>query len=135
MNILLLTLIAASTTTGVATQYTEKEHLGNPLFCDRGDGLVYDRETGPWVAFPKWMFDEGLVECGDQVTVYVDGWDPVTAQVWDAGLLSSRTFRDGLPVVVDVPEYWATWKQPVPYARVVNWSKLARECVKKGWCD
>ena len=140
MHILMLSLIAAHTYTGVGTQYTEKEHYGNALYCDRGDGLTYDRSTGPWVAFPKEAFESQdgeppLVECGDWVTVHPVGWPEFSARVLDAGDLNSRTFRGGQPIVVDVPDYWATWTQPIPYVSVTNWSALERECRERGWCD
>jgi len=137
MHILMLSLIAAHayTYTGVATQYTEAEHIGNPLYCDQGSGLVYDRSIGPWVAFPKEAFESGLVVCGDWVTVSPVGWPSFQARALDAGDLTSRTFRGGQPIAVDVPEYWATWTQPIPYVSVTNWSALERECRERGWCD
>jgi len=135
LNVLLLTLIAAHTTVGVATQYTEAEHLGNPLYCDQGNGLVYDRSIGPWVAMPHELFESGAVLCGDLIQVRIIGASDVWANAYDAGELSTRTFRGGLPVVVDVPEYWATWDWACPEATVVNWSAVARECKERGWCD
>ena len=135
MNVLIWSLLPLVTLTGVGTQYTPDEHAGNPLYCDRDGTLIYDEDTAPWVAMPKWTFDRGIVQCGDWVTVYPDGWPQFSARAWDAGLLSSRTFRDGQPIVVDAPPWVATWKSPVPHVRVVNWSALARECIENGWCD
>jgi len=131
VNVLIVTLLPLVTHCGVATQYMAEEHAGQPLICDRGDGLVYD-ENNPfaWVALQLDTF-----ECWDRVTLYVDDWPDLDAFALDSGALDSRTFRGGLPVVADAPEHLAIWKNSVPEACVVNWSALARECIERGWCD
>ena len=131
MNVLIVTLLPLVTHCGVATQYTADEHAGNPLICDRDGTLLYD-ESLPfnWVALPV-----DRLGCWHRVTVYPRGWEPFDAYALDSGDLGSRTFRGGLPVVVDVPSHIATWHSPVPEACVVDWSALANECIKRGWCD
>jgi hypothetical protein len=128
MILKMITLLPLVTLAGLGAQYTEAEHLGNVLYCDRGQGLVYDRFTGPWVAIDVEEFEAGRYRCGDWITVYPEGWPAFSARVLDAGRLNSRTFRSGQQVIVDVPEYWATWQEPLPWVRVVNWSALLRKC-------
>ena len=131
MTILLFSLIAANTTTGVAAQYVESEWGGNPLYCDTDGTLFYDIATGPWVAMP---IKDKTWRCGDWIQVSGDGWS-LWARALDSGNLHTKTFRGGQPVVVDVPEYFAKWATPLPIVSVTNWSAVVRECKERGYCD
>ena len=137
MTAFIAMLVAANTYVGVGTQYLPDAHAGNPLYCDRDGTLIYDEATVPWVAMPIETFRDGRVECGDLIHVRsLSGlWPSFTARAYDAGDLGSRTFRGGLPVVVDVPPWVATWDTPVPKVRVTNITAIARECKQRGWCD
>jgi hypothetical protein len=54
----IVTIVALYTYEGAGTIYLAPE--GNPLFCDRGNGLIYSEDTENWIAFPKHLFDAGL---------------------------------------------------------------------------
>lgn len=138
MNVaMMLTLLAAHSVSGVGTQYLPDEHEGNALYCDRpGHPLRYDSDAKlPVVALPIHAYENGWVRCGDVVRVNVQGWASFTAEAGDAGNLHSRTFRGGMPVVVDAPPWVATWDSPVPKVTVTNLSAIVRECTERGWCD
>jgi hypothetical protein len=135
----IVTIVAIYTYEGAGTIYLGPE--GNPLFCDRGNGLIYSRDTENWVAFPKYLFDLGLVRCGDLVHIleYLpDGTTRATmARIYDAGGFGPHTTIGGMPIVVDAPPWVATWPLYPGFARVrvMDLSAIARECREMGLCD
>ena len=77
--------------------------VGQPLYCDCGQGLTYSQHTTPWVALDVTEFQSGRVQCGDLVVVrFEDG------QALDAGPLYPHVIADtGQPIAVDVPAHLA----------------------------
>ena len=105
----------------VATVYSGP-YVGQPLYCDRGEGLIYDEAAAPWVALP--VSEHGITwECGD--LVYVGGVDAngepwsLLARALDAGPLAGYCVEmpaeEGamtaplqcVPIGVDVPAPFA----------------------------
>lgn len=122
----------------MATVYGES-YVGRPLFCDRGQGLVYGDATEPWVALP--VSEYGITwECGD--LIYVGGTDAtgepwsLTARALDAGPLAKYCIEvdeQCMPIAVDIPEPLAPF--PGLSARVswlVNISAMARQWREMG---
>jgi hypothetical protein len=130
---LVLVWTALYTYEGAGTIYLGPE--GNPLRCDRGNGLIYSRDTEDWVAFPGVLFDSGEVQCGDLVHVLVFLPDGTTraflARVYDSGDFGEHTTIGGLPIRIDAPPWVPGWAR----VRVMNLSAVARECRRRGWCD
>lgn len=109
---------------GVATIYAE---IGQPLYCDRGNGWVYAERTPPWVALPVTWYESGLARCGDTVTLWGDGWSGRYLAL-DAGPLEGHYVEDwpDLPIVADVPEFLAEFDGLSARVRVVNTSAIKR---------
>jgi hypothetical protein len=123
-------------TTGMATAYTG--YTGAPLYCDRGDGLLFDQVTEPWVALDVSEFVGGRVQCGDEILVRFrdgrrspNGGKTLRAQALDAGPLYPYVIADsGLPIVVDIPAHHAPFpglSAPVTVINVTNVRRLIRE--------
>jgi hypothetical protein len=100
-------IIKAVTLIGVLTTYAGK-YVGEPLYCDRGDGLTY-RDDIAFVALDVLEYETGRAQCGDVVRVTIGGvsfW----AQALDAGPLHKYHVEQfgKVPIVGDVPEHlWA----------------------------
>lgn len=92
---------------GIATVYggavDDGRFNGEPLFCDRGDGLYFAPETPPWVALDVLLY-QGWAECGDEILLYVDGRG-YRFKAFDAGPLHRYYVEEhkDLPILVDVP--------------------------------
>jgi hypothetical protein len=101
-----------------ATRY-DHPYVGRPLYCDRGQGLVYAETTTPWVALDVTEFKSGRVRCGDPVLVRFQDGTTLRARALDAGNLYDHYIADlplpsgegrgegGLPIAVDVPTHLA----------------------------
>lgn len=89
----------------VATFYT-MAFAGQPLYCDRGNGLVYSTDTAPWVALSVDLYESGLARCGDEILITGDGWT-TTWLALDAGPLNRYYIEDfpHLPILVDIPQH------------------------------
>jgi len=98
------TLVAAATLVGVLTVYIDP-FVGRPLYCDRGNGMIY-ADNLAFIALPVGEFESGRAVCGDQVRVTVNG-QPFYAQALDAGPLEKyRVTQFGdVPIVADVPKH------------------------------
>ncbi len=112
------------------------------LRCDRPWRILrYSQSTEDWVAFPGYLFDIKEVQCGDLVRVIEYLPDGTTrsrmARAWDSGSFGNHTKLIGLPIVVDMPPWVATWGLYPGFARVkvTNLSAVARQCVAMGLCD
>lgn len=88
-------------------------YAGQPLYCDQGDGLVYDEDAAPWVALPAGQCGQTW-ECGD--LIYLAGFDAngepwsLMARALDAGPLDGYCVRmEGacVPIGVDIPAPFA----------------------------
>jgi hypothetical protein len=116
-------------TTGMATAYTG--YTGAPLYCDRGNGLLFDQVTEPWVALDVSEFVAGRVQCGDEILVRFRDGKTLRAQALDAGPLYPHVIADtGLPIVVDIPAHHAPFpglSAPVTVINVTNVRRLIRE--------
>ena len=113
----------------VVTMYVAP--IGAPLYCDRGNGLVYD-ENSEWVA---WDFKELGGKCGDWIDIYSNG---VRRQyrAWDSGPFSHHCviIGDTCPrIMVDIPKHVAWFPGlSLQVDSVRNWSEMVRECERMG---
>lgn len=116
INLLRLTLQL----TGVATYYTD-EYTG-PLYCDRGEGLTFSRETEPWVAVADWMYQTGLIKCHDLLLITFEDGTTLSAKALDAGPFSKYWVEDfkNLPIIVDIPEHLWPFKTMSGIVKVLN---------------
>ena len=114
-------LVALALFSGLATWYAGP-YIGEPLYCDRGDGLIYSEDLPPWVAVDVGEYWSGRVQCGDMLAVKFANGETLRARAWDAGYLA----RHG--IVVDVPLHLARkWRgEGIIGATVVNYSALGR---------
>lgn len=117
----------------MATWYGDPAHFGRPLYCDRGNGLVYATSTVDWVAVDVGLYESGQVRCGDTIQVRFPSGQVLTAQALDAGPL--RDYRVApfwdLPVMVDVPRHlWPAGGLSSP-VRMINKSALMRELERR----
>ena len=122
------TLITAATLVGVLTTYAGK-YIGQPLYCDRGNGMVYADRLA-FIALPVGEFESGRAVCGDQVRVTVNG-QPFYALALDAGPLEKyRVTQFGdVPIVGDVPRHlWAHAPDISGTGSVFNESAFNRTC-------
>ena len=87
---------------GVATWY----NLLGPLYCDQGQGLIYDEETIPWLALSEDLYKSGWAQCGDRIQVEGDGWTIILLAL-DAGPLHRYYIEDfpDQPILVDIPQH------------------------------
>lgn len=94
----------------VATIYAG-QYVGQPLYCDQGQGLIYADSTVPWVALPV----DADWQCWD--LIHVSGIDANTGRPWslmaralDAGPLSAycvETPEGCASIAVDIPAHLA----------------------------
>ena len=122
------TLITAASLVGVLTMYAG-EFVGQPLYCDRGNGMVYADRLA-FIALPVSEFESGRAVCGDDVRVTIAGrsfW----AQALDAGPLEKyyiEQFGD-LAIVADVPRRLWAWAPAISaLGSVFNESAFNRAC-------
>lgn len=122
------TIITAVTLVGVITTYAGK-YVGQPLYCDRGNGMIYADDLA-FIALPVSEFESGRAVCGDQVRVTING-SSFYAQALDAGPLEKyhvEQFGD-LPIVGDVPSHlWAHAPDISGTGQVFNESAFNRMC-------
>ena len=141
------TLLALARISGLASSYGGPAHVGQPLYCDRGHGLVYDETLPPWVAIdaaayitPKLPHSHTPTllnsHCGDYLAIHFTTpprshtlphshsptLTPLHAQALDAGHLA----RHG--IVVDIPFHLAPFpvETGVVPVTVINYSLLRR---------
>jgi hypothetical protein len=106
------------------TMYLESIHQGDPLYCDRGQGYIYDQSTIPWVALPPgpgW-------ECGDSIVIWDDGImrEFVALDSWVNGSCIIEG-DDCIKIGADVPEHLAWWGEGLSTrAIVINQSEAKR---------
>ena len=97
-NVLILTHVMATAYAG--------PYVGQPLYCDRGDGLIYDQDTTPWVALDITEYQSGRAQCGDQILVTFADGATLRAQALDAGPLYPYYIAEtNLPIAVDIPAH------------------------------
>ena len=121
-------LINAVTLIGVLTTYAG-QYVGEPLYCDRGQGLTY-RDDIAFIALPVLEFGSGRAQCGDWVRVTVNG-DSFWAQALDAGPLELYHVEQfgRLPIVGDVPRHLWTHSPDISgLGSVFNESAFNRLC-------
>lgn len=91
---------------GTATVYAGP--AGQPLYCDHGEGLIYDITTSPWVAIDITEYTAGRAECGDELLITFQDGQALRAQALDAGPLYPHYIDQWrLSIVVDVPAHLA----------------------------
>ena len=120
---------------GMATVYggpmdADIDYVGNPLYCDRGNDLVYDEQAEiPWVAFDRSEYASGRIKCGDRVRVLFADGQVLDALALDAGRLYDFYVAEqpDLPIVVDVPFMFAPFEGLSTVATVVNLSEARRQ--------
>ncbi len=100
---------------------------GAPLFCDRGQGLVYDPDAS-WIA---WDFATYGGRCGDMIEVVHQGVSR-RFRALDSGRFGAfcvRTPEGCLPIMADLPQHLAWFgglSVPVQSARNVSAERRAR---------
>lgn len=126
----ILIILALFVLRGGITFYYGDAFEGQPLYC----GGRYSEDTGPWLALPVELYEQGLARCGDLIWVMGDQWDePMIARALDAGYLSDyRIFDSGLPFVADLPRYWREGR-PTCTGWLVNLSAIERARPEGGW--
>lgn len=108
-------------------------YVGQPLYCDQGQGLAYDDAAPAWVALP--VSEHGISwQCGD--LVYLSGVDAkgqpwsLMARALDAGPLARYCveMEEGCaPIAADIPQPWAPFDGLSARVFVfVNFSAAAR---------
>ena len=115
-------LLALALLTGLASSYGGPAHVGQPLYCDRGTGLVYDQATPSWAAVDVDAYRNRHIQCGDLLAVRFADGTVLHAQALDAGYLAPHG------IVVDVPFHLAPFSVEtgvVPVA-VIDYSLLRR---------
>lgn len=114
---------------GIATMYTTLEHDGQPLYCDCGQGLVYDVSAPPWIAVHAGYYQDGSVQCGDEIILYFLDGQVLEARALDAGPFGKFFIADhpDLPIVTDVPEHLAPFPGRSTEVRMINHSAAVRE--------
>lgn len=119
-------LVIMLTVSGMATNYQAPEHLGNPLYCDRGCGLVYD-ESINFAAIPVSWYS-GDWDCGD--TLIVDfGSKRIETKALDAGAFERNCIQlenECIPIVIDLPDHNWTFDGISHRVKVLNLSLLNR---------
>jgi hypothetical protein len=96
---------------GAITFYPTDYFENRPLYCAQylGNDLTYSRETaeiyGIWIALDVELYQSGWVKCGDQLTLWLEGQEPIMVTALDAGTFDGYLVMD-LPIVADMPEYW-----------------------------
>jgi hypothetical protein len=108
------------------TMYLIANHQGDPLFCDRGQGLTYNIDSDPWVALPLPGYGKEWF-CGDEVTIWSDG-EMRTFLALDSWLHGSciKTEEGCIPIGADVPEPFAWWRGLSTRAIIVNRDEAKR---------
>lgn len=98
--------------------------VGTPLYCDRGQGLVYG-DGYEWIA---WDFAVHGGQCGDTITVW-SGGVMRQFQALDSGAFGRYCVEwDGecLPIAADIPRHAAWFDGLSARATVVNTSEAKR---------
>ena len=112
---------------GAATAYGGPAHAGKPLYCDRGNGLIFDQVTQPFVALDVGLYETGQVRCGDLIRVTFPSGEMLEAQALDAGYLDGYCVDDlHAWIVVDVPLQFAPFEGLSALATVRNLSAFRR---------
>ena len=131
---LIAALVQFNTVHGAVSMYAEP-YIGERLFCSTPDNpLIYDQATPPWVALP---FDRYGIDwaCGDLIYIRTPTGS-IMARALDTGPFGGYCVAQGdgecLPIVADVPVYWATWEGLSSTGEVINLSAVARECRMRG---
>lgn len=113
---------------GIITMYSQAEHIGQPLYCDRGQGRIYDPATvAPWIALPVTEYQSGRARCGDLVELRI-GTSVIRAQALDAGPLHRYHIAShpNQPIIADVPQHlWPASGISHP-GNLINLSALER---------
>ena len=124
----MMALIDTVLLVGVITTYAGK-YIGQPLYCDRGNGMVYD-DSRAFIALPVSEFESGRAVCGDNVRVTIND-QSFWAKALDAGPLEKyRVTQFGnLPIVCDVPRHMWAWAPAISAkGSVFNESAFNRAC-------
>ena len=104
------------------TTYLIANHLGDPLYCDRGEGLTFNLDHS-WVALPP----NDSWECGDTVVIW-SGGKARTFLALDSWVHGS-CIQEGdkcITIGADIPEHLIWWKGLSTRAIVVNKSEAKR---------
>ena len=108
------------------TVYLSVNHLGNPLFCDRGQGLTYNIDTVNWVALPPAGYGEKWF-CGDEVAIWSQG-RMQTFLAYDSWVHGSCIIEgdECIKIGADIPEHLRWWEGLSTRALIVNKSEAKR---------
>jgi hypothetical protein len=118
--------------TGVMATAYAGPFVGQPLYCDRGDGLIYDESTTPWVALDVSEYQSGRAQCGDQILVRFEDGSQLQALALDAGPLYPHYIaHTGRPIAVDIPAHLFTQPGISAPATVINVSASQRAIEKE----
>lgn len=123
-------ITAALTPIGAATIYYAAEGFeGEPLYCNNGrNDLFYRKDMPPWLAVDISEYLSGRTQCGDTFWVMFTDGQVLIAQALDAGYLygpRTRAYPE-LPILIDVPEYFATFPGVMGILAIVNISARER---------
>jgi len=111
------------------TMYLASVHQGDPLFCDRGNGLLYHPDTVNWVALPPQNY--GITWfCGDDIVIWDDGVarEFKALDSWVHGTCIEEE-DDCILIGADIPEHLTWWEGLSTRAIVVNKSEVKRRLI------
>ena len=122
-----LSLVALTLLSGVATIYADP-YIGQPLYCDRGQGWIYDANAEPWIALDVNEFTSGRVQCDDTFLIIFANGETLIAQARDAGYLYPYYVEQWQqPIVFDIPAHLAPFPGLSMPATGINLSAMARQ--------
>jgi len=122
-----LSLATLTFLSGVATIYAGP-YIGQPLYCDRGQGWIYQVDAKPWIALDVGEYTSGRVRCDDEFLVTFANGQTLLARARDAGYLYPHYVEQWQqPIVIDVPAHLAPFPGLSMPATGVNLSAKARQ--------
>ncbi len=112
------------------TTYLIANHLGDPLYCDRGEGLTFNLDHS-WVALPPPRLDPNW-KCGDTVVIW-SGGVMRTYPALDSWTNGSCIIEGDscIKIGADVPEHLIWWKGLSTKAIITNQSEAKRQLEKE----
>lgn len=111
---------------GAATGYAPGFY-GEPLYCDRGNGLIFGEVDTPFVALDVSEYHSGRAQCGDLIRLTFADGSHLEAQALDAGnLYRYRVDELRAYIIVDVPFQFAPFPGLSALATIRNLSAFRR---------
>lgn len=114
--------------TGVITVYAAP-YIGQPLYCDHGQGLVYETGAPPWIALDVRLYQSGRVKCGDEIWLrFPSTYRTLKALALDAGPFEGYYVEDwpSFPIVADLPAHLSPFPGLSSPVSLFNYSAARR---------